>query len=302
MKYFYKVAENFLAISVPQGLAAWEAIEPRFRPFESSEAACAGLDVDIRSEKLPKSVGDVIYEPKEGGVGFIAARALRDPDGCMIMEFKHIAERKRRLWLRMPRELNRAEIAIRATGDHTDHYFLTHALMIAFMIATCGKGTLVIHSSSVIYEGKAYLFQGKSGTGKSTHAGLWIENIEGAELMNDDNPIIRFSEAGVAMAYGSPWSGKTHCYRNVGAPIGAFVRIVHSSENELRRLRPLQAYASLTASVFFMPFLGEKPREMRHKTIERLATGVPCCEMLCRPDAEAAWKCMRGLGEISREV
>ena len=76
MKYFYKVAENFLAISVPQGLAAWEAIEPRFRPFESSEAACAGLDVDIRSEKLPKSVGDVIYEPKERAAWVLSPHGL----------------------------------------------------------------------------------------------------------------------------------------------------------------------------------------------------------------------------------
>ncbi|MDE5554377.1 MAG: hypothetical protein K2J10_04255 [Muribaculaceae bacterium] len=179
--------------------------------------------------------------------------------------------------------------------DGNDLYFLTHALMIAYMLATTGNGTLTIHSSTVIYNDKAYLFQGRSGTGKSTHASLWIANIPGAELLNDDNPIIRFSPDGTAMAYGSPWSGKSDCYRNLAAPIGALVRIVRSQNNELRKLSPLHAYASLTASVGYLPLLSEKDREMRHKTIERLVGSVKCCEMHCRPDADAALTCMTAL-------
>ena len=37
------------------------------------------------------------------------------------------------------------------------------------------------------------LFQGKSGTGKSTHSGLWLKHIPGCELLNDDNPIVHFN-------------------------------------------------------------------------------------------------------------
>lgn len=291
----YIVARNAFTVSAPGDLPSWLALKSHFLPFAASDGEEPVLKIDIRSGRLPESDGERIYEPVHGGVGVISSCASRLTDGSLVMEFKHISEPSPRLWMKMPPELDRAEIVIGLDGDRNDSYFLTHALMIAFMLATCGNGTLLLHSSAVLEDGKAYLFQGKSGTGKSTHASLWTEHIGGAELLNDDNPVVRLSPEGVAMAYGSPWSGKTHCYRNICAPVGAFVRIVRGKENELRPLPPLRAYASLTPSVFFLPFLSDALREIRHKTIERLAMEVPCCEMHCRPDADAAFTCRRGL-------
>ncbi len=34
---------------------------------------------------------------------------------------------------------------------------------------------------------------GESGTGKSTHTRLWLHNISGCSLLNDDSPILRFT-------------------------------------------------------------------------------------------------------------
>lgn len=296
MKEQYLVAQNAITVSIPDGLAAWEALRSRYSPFASYLTENPVLEINIECHVLPETNdAEKIYEPVHGGIGPITACASRLTDGSLIMEFKHVEEPMPRLSMKMTTELNRADIIIAPDGDSNDSYFLAHALMIAFMLATCGNGTLLIHSSAVLFEGKAYLFQGKSGTGKSTHARQWTRNINGAELLNDDNPVIRFSADGVATAYGSPWSGKTPCYRNVSAPIGAFVRIVRAPENELRRLAPLNAYASLTTSVFYLPFLSDELRDMRHKTIERLVGTVPCCEMHCRPDADAAFTCRDGL-------
>lgn len=297
MKKNYVVAKNAFSVSVPDSLAGWKVLKPRFDIFAGPADETPVLDIEIREAPLPKHEAKMLYEPGDGGVGFITGVASELADGSLLMEFRHINEAKPRVQMKMPPELNRAEIIITPDGDANDSFFLTHAVMLAFMLATCGNGTLVIHSSSVVYDGKAYLFQGKSGTGKSTHARLWTENISGAELLNDDHPIIRFAE-GTAVAYGSPWSGKTHCYRNVSAPIGAFVRIVRADENELRTLPPLKGYASLTASVFYLPFLSERVREVRHRTIERLVREVRCCEMHCRPDAEAAEVCRAGLAGL----
>ncbi len=295
MKERYIVAGNAFTVSAAEGLSAWEAIRWRFSPFAGEWAESDVLAVDIKTGPLPECDGESIYDPAPGDVGFIDARALRRPDGSLIMVFKHADAPAGRLWMMMSPELDRADIVIASGGDDNDSYFLAHALMIAYMLSTSGNGTLLIHSSAVVYGGKAYLFQGKSGTGKSTHASMWLQNIDGAEQLNDDNPIIRFSTDGTAMAYGSPWSGKTPCYRNVAAPIGGLVRIVRSKDNELRRLAPLQAYASLTTSVLFLPFVGDALREARHKAIERLVGAVPVCEMYCRPDADAAFTCMRAI-------
>lgn len=295
MKELFIVGQNAFTVSAPDGLPAWEAIRGRYRPFAAASVQKPVFEADISVGYQPACDAEIIYEPEHAGIGFITSRTSRLPDGSLILDFLHIEDSKLRLRMKMNPQLDRADIVLTPGGDSNDTFFLTHALMIAFMLATCGNGTLLIHASSVVFGGKAYLFQGKSGTGKSTHASLWVHNIAGAELLNDDNPVIRFTDDGEAVAYGSPWSGKTHCYRNVCAPIGAFVRIVRAKENVLQRLSPLRAYASLTASVFFMPFLSDELREKRHRTLERLVGAVPCCEMHCRPDADAAMRCMRGL-------
>lgn len=291
----YIVAQNAFTISVTDRVAAWEAISPRFRKFAVASVEKPVLETDIQVMSFPEEKGEIIYNPGDAVVGVISARAYRLQDGCFVMEFYHATDHKTRVMMKMNPDFNRAGIILSPENKPEDGNFLAHALMIAFMLATCQNGTLLIHSSVVMYDGNAYLFQGKSGTGKSTHAALWLQNIPGAELLNDDNPVIRFSADGTAMVYGSPWSGKTPCYRNLCFPIGSFVRIVQSPENKMHRLTPLKAYASLTVSVSFLPFLSDRMREMRHVTIERLAVNIPCFEMQCRPDADAALTCRNKL-------
>lgn len=301
MKEQFIVARNAFTVTAPDGLSAWTELQPRFSPFSDTSTENPILEINVNSGKLPECDGEMIYEPVHTGIGFITSRASRLQDGSIIIEFIHSEESEPRVWMKMPLELNHADIIISPVDDESDSYFLTHAMMIAYMLSTCSNGTLLIHSSAVLHDGKAYLFQGKSGTGKSTHVRLWIKNIDGAKRLNDDHPIVRFSEDGEAIAYGSPWSGKVHCYRNVSAPVGAFVRIVRAEENTLHRLSPLKAYASLTASVFFLPFLSDELRTVRHKTIERLAATATCCEMHCRPDADAALTCLRELSTYGAE-
>jgi hypothetical protein len=68
---------------------------------------------------------------------------------------------------------------------------LNRVMRMMFSLATAGKGTLLFHAVVVSCEGKGYLFIAPSRTGKSTHAQLWLDHIEGAELVNDDFPVVR---------------------------------------------------------------------------------------------------------------
>ena len=90
---------------------------------------------------------------------------------------------------------------------------------------------------------KAYLFLGPSGTGKSTHAQLWLQHIKDTQLINDDNPVIRGN-----MVYGSPWSGKTPCYRKVRYPLGGLVVLSQAPHNKICRINGVQAYAAPPSS------------------------------------------------------
>jgi len=60
------------------------------------------------------------------------------------------------------------------------------ALKMMYDLATAGKDTLHVHAAVVSCGGKGYLFLGPSGTGKSTHAQLWLKHFEGTELVNDE--------------------------------------------------------------------------------------------------------------------
>lgn len=167
---------------------------------------------------------------------------------------------------------------------------LNNSLMLLFAFRTAGMMTLEMHSSVVVKDGRGYMFLGKSGTGKSTHSRQWLEHIPGSVLLNDDNPIIRVTDDGVARVYGSPWSGKTPCYRNAEAPIGAVVRIRQHPENKITRLSVVEAYASIYSSCSGL----KSQRSIAdglHATMEHVAVEVPCFVLDCRPDHEAADVC-----------
>ena len=66
-------------------------------------------------------------------------------------------------------------------------YGLNSVIMLCYAFATAPLDTCLIHASLVRNEGRGYAFTAKSGTGKSTHSGLWLRHIPGTQLVNDDN-------------------------------------------------------------------------------------------------------------------
>ena len=178
-------------------------------------------------------------------------------------------------------------------GGRTTLFQVNTSLMIQYTFATAGLGTLLLHASVTRYEGRGNLFFGVSGTGKSTHSRLWHEFVPGSDLMNDDNPVIRV-EDGRFLVYGSPWSGKTLCYRNVVAPVNALVRLEQYPENRIERLHSLQAYASIIAAVSTIRW-NHDVMSLLIPTIERVAMNVPCYLLKCRPDEEAVQVCKQAI-------
>ena len=179
------------------------------------------------------------------------------------------------------------------TGMH-QKMAIDNALMVLFALSTANRQTLLFHAAVVSHEGKGYLFLGKSGTGKSTHARLWLQHIEGTELMNDDNPVVRIGNDGKATVYGSPWSGKTPCYRNVSCPVGAIVVLSQAPYNKIQRLGGIQAYATLVASISGMRW-DEQIAEGLHLTENLLASRVAMWHLECLPDEDAAKLCQKNI-------
>lgn len=136
--------------------------------------------------------------------------------------------------------------------DCMRNFGLNNALMMMYAFAGADKMTVLMHASVVRKDQKAYLCLGVSGTGKSTHTHNWLKYIPETDLMNDDNPVVRVCGDGVVRVFGSPWSGKTPCYRNVEAPIGGFLQLKQAPFNKIERMRVVEGYASLLPSCSVM--------------------------------------------------
>lgn len=98
-----------------------------------------------------------------------------------------------------------------------------------FYSALLDFGGFMLHSSAVSYNGKAYLFTADSGTGKSTHTGLWMKYLKGAEIINDDKPAVKLIDEKF-YAIGTPWSGKHDSNTDSTVPIGAVALLKRSAE------------------------------------------------------------------------
>ena len=175
-------------------------------------------------------------------------------------------------------------------------FAVSNAMMLLYTFCTTPLDTLMVHASVIKYQDGGYMFLGKSGTGKSTHSSLWLKNIEGSELLNDDNPVIRIVD-GVPYIYGTPWSGKTPCYKNEVVPLKGFVRLSQAPFNKITRSIPLQAYASLLPSCSCMKW-DRKANEALHKTVEKVIMQVGGWHLECLPDAAAAFTCHSAVTDV----
>lgn len=129
---------------------------------------------------------------------------------------------------------------------------LNNALMMMYAFAGSAQNTLLMHASVVRKDGYGYLCLGVSGTGKSTHTSLWLKHIEGTDLLNDDNPVVRLCPDNVVRVFGSPWSGKTPCYRNELAEVGAFLQLRQAPYNKIHKMSVMETFASLLPSCSVM--------------------------------------------------
>lgn len=163
---------------------------------------------------------------------------------------------------------------------------LDNMLMIAFTFATAGRDALLIHSSVVVVDNKAYMFLGKSGTGKSTHAGLWLKYIDGAMHLNDDNPVLKYSD-GKAYACGSAWSGKGRIFKNEAYEVGGIVRLAQAPYNKIERRTGAKAFALVYTSCSKLPW-SEVCMEHICSTLGKITAVTPVYYLECLPDRDAA--------------
>lgn len=184
-------------------------------------------------------------------------------------------------------------------GDRYAAFTVDSMLRILYSQAVVLHHGFMLHSAAVVRDGKAVLFMGKSGTGKSTHAQLWLREFAGTSLLNDDNPVVRVSADGTVTVYGSPWSGKTPCYRNAGAPVEAMIRLEQAPVNRYTELSNIDAFVAVLPGVSVITHSRKLYGEACSSVVEALKC-VKVGKLECTPEPAAAYECQKGISGEKR--
>ena len=279
---YYQVAEHAFSVSAE---TEFLSLMTNYEPFEVKQGDRSVFATKLDIMQLVPAVSPAFTEElrqEDEGQEIICGRT---DAGEVVFEFRWWKETAG--WLVCTDRYHEGRLLM--TGKHTK-MAIDNALMVLFALATADKGTVLFHAAVVSHQGKGYMFLGPSGTGKSTHARLWLKYIEGTELVNDDNPVVRISDEGHIKVYGSPWSGKTPCYRNVNYPIGAIVLLSQAPYNKIQRMGGIHAYASLMESISGKRW-DSRIADGLHQTQNALVMNVPMWHLECLPDEEAATMC-----------
>lgn len=204
---------------------------------------------------------------------------------------------------RSPDQNSAVDLAVRATKEeieeeklhspgYTDGYIENICIYRALCLRLPVLGRFLMHSAVLAYRGDGYAFLGRSGTGKSTHTGLWLQYLPGAEIVNGDKPIIR-EQNGRFYACGTPWMGKESRGKNFEAPLKALCFLEQKTQNCFRRLT-LSETSSLLFSQLLLPS-DEQNAAATLGLVDRLIASVPAYLLGCNISEDAVKTAFEGL-------
>lgn len=283
-RYCFQVADHRLAIVFEQDHNDISLL-PSFAPFAIDETEDVELTVTVDDKANIQISSDEVGQFDCGGCNH---GVYQMADGSYQFEVSDIKGQLCSVMQSNP-DFSQCLVSLHADTFYQRNYGLNNAMMMAYAFCFATQMTVLVHASVIRKDGYGYLMIAPSGTGKSTHTHLWFKNIPECDLMNDDNPIVRIIE-GKPVIYGSPWSGKTPCYRNIQAPVGAFVRIQQAPENKIHRLSPMKALSELLPAMSSMKW-DDRVYNGVCDTIVQIISNVGIYELGCLPNGEAALLC-----------
>lgn len=273
MNKYYQIAGHVVCCSGEQLCKAVNRIEG-FHPFACQGEVPEVAFTFVESQEVPDMQEELypfVYEDVQSSFG-------RTANGYLLVE-KPDKEEAFYMWCDSSRKV------VYLSGNWSLRLY-RFAMWLGYGLMTLSEQTLAIHSSCIVYQNKAVLFLGESGTGKSTHTRLWREHIEGAVLLNDDSPMIRV-EDGKVWVYGSPWSGKTPCYKAERYELKACVRLSQAPYNWMRKLGILEAYGSIHPSCAPEFAYDDLLYDEVSCTLGMILSNVPVYHLECLPDEDA---------------
>jgi hypothetical protein len=167
-------------------------------------------------------------------------------------------------------------------------YSIDAVLRIVHTLVLARQGGFLMHSASAIRNGKAFLFSGVSGAGKTTISRLAPPD---ATLLTDEISYVRKQDDGY-VAFGTPFTGElAKVGENVSAPIAAIYMLAKGPENRIDPIPPAEAARSILANMLFFAEDEELVQSTFHSAFE-FVSRVPVFRLTFFPDSHV-WELIR---------
>jgi len=132
--------------------------------------------------------------------------------------------------------------------QNANPYSLDSVLRILHSLILAERGGFLLHAASAICDGRAYLFSGVSGAGKTTMTRLAPAGIT---LLTDEISYLRPNAGGYA-AFGTPFAGElAKAGENCTAPVSALFFLEQGPENRVDELTSAEAVRRLMRNILF---------------------------------------------------
>ena len=286
-RYVFKVAECYFAVRLPKTWSVANLL-PSFRPFWVREEQPSDLLFCLEVSDVPIPLMDGEAKLLEETFNDLGHVRVCDAQDKLQIEINYDRLREKIHVLQVTRDFTEG-CATLLYEDPSASVALGSMLRMLFAQTIIRKRGISVHASCVANDGLGYLFLGKSGTGKSTHAEQWMEVFPGCSLLNDDNPIVRFTKKELRV-YGSPWSGKKHCYKQEGYPVGGMVRLYQAPANRSVVQEGIQAFSEILPSCSVLRN-DIQLQDVLYDLLVDIVEHVPVISMYCLPNHEAAVFC-----------
>jgi hypothetical protein len=164
-------------------------------------------------------------------------------------------------------------------------YSIDTVLRIVHSLVLAEEGGFLLHAASALRSGKAFLFTGVSGAGKTTISRLAPPD---AAVLTDEISYVRVDGGGYR-GYGTPFAGElARIGANVSAPLGALYFLEQGPVNRIEPIGRLAAARALLRNVLFFahdPLLVER---VFHSALE-FVSSVEVARLVFRPE-QSVWE------------
>lgn len=162
---------------------------------------------------------------------------------------------------------------------------LFHAIRLLFLYRAQKSGYTAIHSASVLYRQKAWLFSGHSGCGKSTHTALWNEKL-GTPYLNGDLNLVGRCKDGTWKVYGIPWCGTSGIYTTQTFELGGIVLLKQAKQDCIKSMSPYEKVLRIMQRMI-SPAWTDELLSRNLSCAKELAKDIPVYHLLCTKNPSA---------------